>query len=266
MLLNGRLTVEDMPAPVEIDVVSGDYAGEASGDLEQFFDRGYASSDEEVLDSLVPDKSPRYSVEVLLPEDSIGSRNFPEEAYIGTSLEDKARFDGLAENSGQVIENLEDGYIYLLGVVHASESGVEPEFRVSEVPLDVELLNREENLEVMENVDNVVGELDYDLAFHDYTLWTGGHPDSASAVKEVQNQEMKLTASLYTDTAFHVDVGYLSSPQEDGSEFGISIRNRASEPVNQRSMQNIREVLQETVAEMENAGFSFADEELLMRL
>ena len=266
MLLNGRLTVEDMPDPVEIDVVSGDYPAEASEQLGQFFDQGYASSDEEVLDSLVPDKSPRYSVEVLLPEDSMGARNFPEEAYIGDSLEDRARFNGLAEDSEQAIENLEDGYIYLMGVVHASEFGVEPEFRVAEVSLDVELVNRPENLEAMSRVEKVVDELDYDLAFHDYTLWTESHSRPESALEEAQDQEMKLTASMYTDTPFYMDTGYLSSPQEDGSEFGISIRNRASEAVTEKSMQNIREVVQETVAEMEDHGFSFSEEELLMRL
>ena len=267
MLLNGRLIVEDGPEPVKVDIIPGeDYAEEASGDLESFFERGYASSDDQVLESLVPSKSPLYSVEVLFPEDCIGEKTFPDEAYVGRSVEDKARMQGIPGNSEEVVERLEDGHIYLMAVAHASSPDVDPAFKVADMPLDAELRNRSENVEAMETVEEALDRLEYDTAFHDYTLWTDSFDSPQEAVKQASGTEMKLAATVYTPTPFHVDAGYLSSPQESGSEFGVEIRNKATEAVDRKSVKDTRNVVAEIVEVLETEGFVFEDKALEMEM
>jgi hypothetical protein len=268
MLLNGRISVpeEKAPEPVKVDFDPEKYVSEATSHIDDFTEEGYAASGAEVADSLIPDESPVYTVEVLMPEDSIGERNFPDEAYAGRSIEDNARMQGVPAEPEEVVDRLEDGYVYLMAVAHASDPEMDPEFRVAEMPIDAELVNRSENLDAMERVHGVVEDLDYDLAFYDYTLWTSGHSEPEGAMQEARDTELKFAASLYTETPFHVDVGYLSSPQEDGSEFGVEIRNRASEAVRDSSVEDARGAVTEIVRKLESEGFDFQDEILEMEI
>lgn len=267
MILNGRLTTENPQNPVKLNFLDyEEQLEEASELLEASFQEGYASSDEEVAETAVPTRSPLYSVELLMPENSVGERVFPEEAYMERPLEDRSRMHGVFTHADEVVEALEDGYIYLMGVAHASDSEVSPEFRLVEKPLPTIIENSEEAMENLEAVERAVEKSMGGIGFYDYALWTDSFSDPFDAVKEAFDSELKFAASVYTGTPFHVDVGFLKSPQETESSFGIEIRNRASQAVTRNGLNDVRNAVDEVVENLEDEGFNFPDKRLELEM
>ena len=266
MLLNGRLTATEQPEKPKLILQEGDYIQEASTELRPFLGEGYAASDAQVAENIVPDKSPLYSVEFLQQEHSVGETVFDEEIYIGRPVEDQARMQGMLTDAEEVIEALENGYVYLMSVAHASEPETEPPLRVAEKPAEASIRNSEAAVEALDAVEDAIEETEHVKAFPDYTLWTDSYSTPEEAVKQASGKEFKLASTLYTDTDFYIDVGFLSSPEEDGSEFGIEIRNKPSEPVTEDSMVQARRAVDEIVDELEAQGIRFDDKKMRMKL
>ncbi|MDY6776944.1 MAG: hypothetical protein SVQ76_02450 [Candidatus Nanohaloarchaea archaeon] len=229
------------PAPVEVKVEDyGELVERAEESVESFSEEGYAGEDSEVADDVVSDESPVYSVDVLLPEQRVPNTLLEREAlvsedtpldwvdYVGSAVDDP-----WISPSG-IVEALERGdELELRAVAYAREEGTNPEYRVDMQPLPVELPNREENLEALRKVEDAVEDSMQEKRWYESFVHIGGFGTPEEALRMLDGSEIKVAAVMDIDVepSRFVEVGYFTTPENDGTEFGIEVRKSGEEQI-----------------------------------
>ncbi|MDY6769462.1 MAG: hypothetical protein SVU88_00660 [Candidatus Nanohaloarchaea archaeon] len=229
----------DPDAVPAVDIAVPDYdtpVAAARDAVDRFSRQGYAAADDAVAATAPGDRSPVYSVDVVLPEQRVDGTPLEADAYtdpavprdwtdhLGTAVDDPHRspaalFDALAD--GRELE--------LRAMAYACDDDTTPTYRVEQVPLPVDLPHRDANEELLQRVDRAVERSRHDLLWYECLVRVGGFDTPAMPLRMLDGAEAKAVAAvdLACDADRYVDVGYLVSPENDSTAVGIAVRRSA---------------------------------------